>query len=707
MAKANAESLVSKKGANSPVWQCFGFLGDENGKPRNMDSPICKLCMKAVLAKGGNTSNLRTHLMKKHPVDAHKLHLADSRPNLRPDKTIMQTSLPGPITAFSKYGKDSRWNACTSAVTRFLVHNMLSFDTLEKPTFRDLLKTFDPLYELPSMTFFSDTVIPDLYGHIRQDAMSMLSQAEYCAFSINMWSPADTDTYMSLSVHFVTPDWKLMSRCLETCFFPADHSTSDIRDWLREAVSEWDIEDERISGVTTNDALTITAAAKGLGWPLMTCFGCNLDLAVNSTIQSHKRRTDRVFGLCRSITGAFSHSWRRKRALMEAQTELGLPLRNLVTDCVTGWGSKQEMVSRILEQQQAIRHVLADDRRASVALRWQDIDMLTALNEALKPVADLTSVLSRETYITSSSVLPLLSLIREDIMAPSDGDVALAAELKTAIARKLDGKYTDGAMSLLLGKCTLLDPRYGGTFDVLDEVKSAIATEIALFRKGDRTAVRVKEEEDVREGRTAIGMNKEVGRKQQSPIRVKEEARSEPRNKEASREQPPAKKLRTLGSLLGKRTIAAASLSVEEQAKAEIDAYLVEPAIEGQARYGQHAGVSGQKFGVVADGWSHCGGISTDALTLPTVQSKMNLEVNTFLMDEWGEEFSSALLYCSSISVQGKGQHSNKNEVDKDLDSQPISCCLKDGFHCGSTAVVRQSKVQKGAALHSEFSGLS
>ncbi|KAJ8354692.1 hypothetical protein SKAU_G00222590 [Synaphobranchus kaupii] len=569
MANVVAESLVSKKGVNSPIWKLFGFIGDENGQPVDKDAPTCKLCMKSVAARGGNTSNLRTHLINNHPLHASRLPATGSRPRLPLTKTVMQTSIIGTFTRNSKYNKESnRWKACTSAVTRFLVAEMLSFRSVEKAAFRDLVGTFDPQYELPSKNFFSKKAIPELYNQVRRDVVSLLSQAEYYALTTDVWSSVGMAPYMSLTVHFITPDWKLQSKCLETCFFPADHTASNICAWLREAIREWGLEDSRISGITTDNAPNIMTAAKDLGWPWINCFGHNLNLAVDAAIQAQKRRTDRVFGLCRSITGAFSHSWQRKRALNAAQAELGVPQHSLIADCVTGWGSKQEMVARIIEQQRAIQQVLGEDRKASVTLRWQDIDLLTAVNEALKPVAELTNVLSGETCVTGSSVIPMLNLIREDIMAPSDDDVALTAEMKATIVYKLDGKYTDEPMRLLLRKCTFLDPRYGGTFEASEELKRMIKGEMAALQKEGQGAIRVKEDR----------------RERQTTIRVKEEDWREPGREDTSVEQPPAKKLRTLGSLLGKRaTAAAAAQSVEEQAKAEIFAYLKEPVIEGDA----------------------------------------------------------------------------------------------------------------------------
>ncbi|XP_050974329.1 uncharacterized protein LOC127170432 [Labeo rohita] len=52
------------KKVSSPVWEFFGFK--ENN---SLDSPICRKCHATVSAKGGNTTNLFTHLRVHHPLD--------------------------------------------------------------------------------------------------------------------------------------------------------------------------------------------------------------------------------------------------------------------------------------------------------------------------------------------------------------------------------------------------------------------------------------------------------------------------------------------------------------------------------------------------------------------------------------------------------------------------------------------------------------
>ena len=102
-------------------------------------------------------------------------------------------------------------------------------------------------------------------------------------------------------------------------------------------------------------------------------------------------------------------------------------------DCATRWGSKLAMVERILEQAQAIKLVLSDDRRSKLSLHWQDTDVLKAVHDALKPVGDFTDILSGENYVTSSSILPILQLCRDNVLAVSENDIELTKSIKTAV----------------------------------------------------------------------------------------------------------------------------------------------------------------------------------------------------------------------------------------------------------------------------------
>ena len=82
-----------------------------------------------------------------------------------------------------------------------------------------------------------------------------------------------------------------------------------------------------------------------------------------------------------------------------------------------------KMVARILEQEQAIRTVLGSDRKKPHLIpTWQDIDVLQAVHTALSPLSSLTDILSSESYVTVSAVIPLLHLIEHKFLAEQSTD---------------------------------------------------------------------------------------------------------------------------------------------------------------------------------------------------------------------------------------------------------------------------------------------
>ena len=118
------------------------------------------------------------------------------------------------------------------------------------------------------------------------------------------------------------------------------------------------------------------------------------------------------------------------------------------------------MIKRILEQERAIRRVLSEDRKVShLVLKWQDIDVLTSVHSALEPLADLTDVLSGDTYVTVSSVKPTISFIANASKATHD-DTNLTAELKAKVQANFETRYTSETAQTILNTATWLDPRY-------------------------------------------------------------------------------------------------------------------------------------------------------------------------------------------------------------------------------------------------------
>ena len=95
--------LVEKKGTTSYVWNFFSIKKDND-----TDSVICR---KSILAQGGNTSNLSSHLRNHHPKEyAAVIKAKESKkklPTKRFNKT-KQATLPATIERKQPYPTSSK-----------------------------------------------------------------------------------------------------------------------------------------------------------------------------------------------------------------------------------------------------------------------------------------------------------------------------------------------------------------------------------------------------------------------------------------------------------------------------------------------------------------------------------------------------------------------------------------------------------------------
>ena len=121
----------------------------------------------------------------------------------------------------------------------------------------------------------------------------------------------------------------------------------------------------------------------------------------------------------------FNRSWKRNRDLKEKQEQLGLPVHKLIGEASTRWGSTYTMVSRIIEQQQAVCAVLVENHKSwSKMLTDQELNTIEVVATILEPFSFLTNALSGEKNITLSAIHPVLKHALEKLTASNDKDMA-------------------------------------------------------------------------------------------------------------------------------------------------------------------------------------------------------------------------------------------------------------------------------------------
>lgn len=121
--------------------------------------------------------------------------------------------------------------------------------------FRNMIYTLEPQYVIPSRKFFSDTLIPQIYNEIKVEVKEKLSRADRIALTCDAWTSRATESYITLTAHYIAEDWSLSSHVLQTSIMHEGHTGSNIAELIRSIVTEW--------GISGKDARLVTDNATG------------------------------------------------------------------------------------------------------------------------------------------------------------------------------------------------------------------------------------------------------------------------------------------------------------------------------------------------------------------------------------------------------------------------------------------------------------
>lgn len=451
--------LAAKPNVKANVWRFFGLETDSQNVIKDTNSPICRIgnCRMKVKTKQSSTSNLYSHLRKHHPQEYEAVRPPKAKKkSLAASKTIEEAFKQSiKLPRNSKEHKE-----ITKAITYYLAKDMRPMYSVELLGFQRMINALNPRYDLPSRSYFSRTAVPSLYIEVRDQLQAELNtQTGFYSATTDLWTSRSNDPFITFTVHFIDNSWQLRSKCLSTVLILDDHTGENVKDAITEILSDWNLDLSKLVAITTDSASNMKRACSLLNLSRLSCFGHNLDLAVRKACDDV--RITRVVKVCHQIVAKFSQSWKKKRDLATTQHEKELPVHKLKADCPTRWGSTLDMLKRIIEQQEAIRIVLASDRKASHLIpSWQDFDVMEAVVSALGPLGELTDALSAEKNVTVSVIRPLLDRITKEILMEKEGDCSLTAQMKRAIQIDLESRYTSSEVLKLLEICSFLDPRF-------------------------------------------------------------------------------------------------------------------------------------------------------------------------------------------------------------------------------------------------------
>lgn len=463
------------------VWRHFGFLHKVGCAEIDKTHAVCKMC-RARIKYSGNTTNLRAHLVRHH----EDLPLASNAKRLNPSQLTLDKVQSPKLPPTS-----SRATKITQSVIYFICKDMRPLSVVENDGFRHMLTTLEPRYTIPSRQHITDTALPNLYKQVKATVLDAVGSAGRVALTCDAWTSRATESYVTITAHHVTDEWKLASHVLQTRAMHESHTGENIATLLREAVNEWGLE-EKDPIVVTDNAANMAVAARLAEMSHLQCFAHSLNLASQKALKLPT--VARLLGRIRRVVAFFRRSTIASYQLKIKQEQLQLPKHKLIIDVVTRWNSSYDMTERFLEQQPAICAALlsAEVRKSEkeiFTLTEADITCAEEVLKALKPMKDATLVMSEESMPTLSIIAPLhAKLIVGTEESPHDTQTV--KDIKTAIAEDMAKRYSSDRE--MLSMASAVDPR----FKELPFLSEAESSE-TYSRLTDAVAAAIKKQQNV------------------------------------------------------------------------------------------------------------------------------------------------------------------------------------------------------------------
>ncbi len=213
---------------------------------------------------------------------------------------------------------------------------MQPIDTVDDRGFRRLLQTFESRYSPPSRKTLTVKYLPQKFeiecAKVKQEVCKCISYA----LTTDIWTSRANNAYTGVTIHFLDEAFQLRHYLLETKEFPESHSAANIANELQGILTEWDLVEDNMSAITTDNGKNICH----LGWTNLSCFSHTLQLGVEKVLKLPQ--IIKAIARCKKIATHFHHSCKSSYILKEKQKSLGHKELVVIQEVSTRWNSSYQ-----------------------------------------------------------------------------------------------------------------------------------------------------------------------------------------------------------------------------------------------------------------------------------------------------------------------------------------------------------------------------
>ena len=141
-----------------------------------------------------------------------------------------------------------------------------------------------------------------MHSTLKENVTKQLKDADYYCITTDMWSSRAKQSYIAVTIHYLTDSFDMRSYLLETKEFPEVHTGDMIAESLQQILTEWELDPGKLLAATTDNGSNIALALRKLGWTRISCFSHTVEKAL--VLHS----TAKAISTCKQLISHFNNS---------------------------------------------------------------------------------------------------------------------------------------------------------------------------------------------------------------------------------------------------------------------------------------------------------------------------------------------------------------------------------------------------------------
>ena len=520
----------------SPVYLCARKIDTNKFK--------CNYCKAQLLCPQGSTTSISTHMTRFHSKQPEVVQMVkildDKRKEKEKSKKEKETegkqlSIKGFVTG-GKPVDPVRKKKINAKLIDFIIANNESFSVVDSPSFRALIFELEPgliLMSRHSATRGADERAASARENLRTEILEDLKKAGHSTVSITSDHGTSRDSHRTrknvLTISRTLEDFSIKCDTLDLIICEESQTGANIRSSVKASLVKWagyNAEKMTVNWVTDNEAKQVSARNPNYhqdsGLLIHYEAGCVDHLIELAVTDALKRCYDmeKSVKIAKDIINYMKESSLGRVKLMCHAENLGLKPLSIVKGTLNRWFSKFFEMNRFLDLEQALKEFQGEDLPTSVAqAELDDWENLHAYVKSLKPIVDSATMLESETSCTSSSVIPFISTILDELNSLKAASRKTAhssfyGELIGQLSRRFPNQYK---LMKPYNALTLLDPRHLDIY--FNEEETELAKSVILqdkVYKEENSVAPVQEVDNVPTAAVPTPNNQVVQSKNQS-----------------------------------------------------------------------------------------------------------------------------------------------------------------------------------------------